>query len=121
MAFFFRRSDTDRVVAYYPSPAGATESLLELEEWEQIERSNPLLRSLDPDVEALLVNRSRGARHHFVVPIEDCYALVGLIRTNWRGLSGGSEVWERIEGFFEALAARAEPSAAGREETRWQA
>jgi hypothetical protein len=120
MAFFFHRSDAGRVVAYYPSPAGPTESLLELDAWEEIERANPIVGSLEPDVEALLVNRSRGAREHFVVPIDDCYRLVGLLRANWRGLTGGSEVGERIEGFFEELASRATASGAGREETQWQ-
>jgi hypothetical protein len=120
MAFFFHRSDVGRVVAYSPSPAGPTESLLELDAGEEIERTNPVVASLEPDVEALLVNRSRGAREHFVVPIDDCYRLVGLLRANWRGLTGGSEVWERIEGFFEDLASRATASGAGREETQWQ-
>jgi hypothetical protein len=120
MAFFFQNSAAGHVVAYYPSPAGATESLLELDAWQEIEADNPVLQSLEPDVEALLVNRARGAHQAFVVPIEDCYALVGLIRTNWRGLSGGTEVWERIEGFFEDLANRAKPSGAGREEATWQ-
>jgi hypothetical protein len=120
MAFFFHKSDEAKVVAYYPSPAGPTESLLELEAWEEIERDNPLLGSLEPDVEALLVNRARGARQQYVVPIEDCYRLVGLIRTNWRGFSGGSEVWERIEAFFEELDGRAKVAGAGREETTWQ-
>ena len=120
MAFFFHKSDEGKVVAYYPSPAGPTESLLELEAWEEIERDNPLLGSLEPDVEALLVNRARGARRQYVVPIEDCYRLVGLIRMNWRGFTGGSEVWERIEAFFEELDGRSKVTGAGREETTWQ-
>jgi hypothetical protein len=120
MAFFFHKSDEAKVVAYYPSPAGPTESLLELDAWEEIERDNPVLGSLEPDVEALLVNRARGARKQYVVPIEDCYRLVGLIRTNWRGFSGGSEVWERIEAFFEELDGRSKVAGAGREETTWQ-
>ena len=118
MAFFFHDSRAERVVAYYPSPAGATESLLELEAWEELERANPVLETLEHDVEALLVNRSRGERQHFVVPIEDCYRLVGLIRTRWRGLSGGSEVWEEIDGFFAGLAAGAEQTEQ-REEAAW--
>jgi Family of unknown function (DUF5947) len=110
MAFFFRSTAHERVVALYPSPAGPTESLLELEAWEEIERDNPLLTTLEPDVEALLVNRARGARRHFLVPIEDPYRLVALIRTHWRGLSGGREVWEEIERFFEALSEKAKPA-----------
>ena len=111
MAFFFRNSQAGRVVAYYPSPAGPTESLLELEAWDEIERANPVLGTMEPDVEALLVNRARGRREHFLVPIEDCYGLVGLIRTRWRGLSGGEEVWKAIEGFYEALGRRAKVTA----------
>jgi hypothetical protein len=121
MAFFFRHSGEGRVVAYYPSPAGPTESLLELGAWAEIEAANPGLAVMEEDVEALLVNRSRGARQYFLVPIEDCYALVGLIRTRWRGLTGGSEVWEEIERFFESLAGRAQDVETEREEeATWQ-
>ena len=120
MAFFFHRTDAGRVVAYYPSPAGPTESLLELDAWQQLERANPVLQELTPDVEALLVNRSRGARQYFLVSVEDCYALVGLIRTRWRGLTGGREVWEEIEAFFEGLTARSKEAHSEREEATWQ-
>jgi hypothetical protein len=121
MAFFFHHTGEERVVAFYPSPAGPTESLLELDAWDEIERANPVLRTLEPDVEALLVNRSRGARQYFLVPIEDCYALVGLIRTRWRGLTGGQEVWEEIGSFFERLSGRSkEAPAEQREEATWQ-
>ena len=55
---------------------------------------NPLLNYLEPDIEALLVNRvgrSRGAAEaeYFFALMDDCYKLVGLIRTHWKGLSGG--------------------------------
>lgn len=120
MAFFFHHTGEERVVAFYPSPAGPTESLLELDAWEEIEAANPVLRTLEPDVEALLVNRSRGARQYFVVPIEDCYALVGLIRTRWRGLTGGQEVWEEIGRFFERLSGRCREAPTEREEATWQ-
>jgi hypothetical protein len=75
---------------------------------------------LEPDVEALLVNRARSARQHFLVPIEDCFRLAGLIRTRWRGLSGGKEVWEEIEGFYEALAGRAKTHTNHEEAAAWQ-
>jgi hypothetical protein len=121
MAFFFNHTGEERVVAFYPSPAGPTESLLELDTWEEVERTNPVLGTLEPDVEALLVNRSRGAREHFLVPIEDCYSLVGLIRTRWRGLTGGREVWEEIERFFDDLESRSkELNETEREEATWQ-
>ncbi len=103
MAFFYHDTAAGRVVAFYPSPAGAVESLLDLAEWQRIEAGNPVLRQLQPDVEALLVNRSRDFQDYFMVPIDDCYTLVGLIRTGWKGLSGGSEVWEAIDGFFARL------------------
>jgi Family of unknown function (DUF5947) len=106
MAFFFYSTPADRVVAFYPSPMGPTESLLKLGAWEELERSNPVLGDMKRDVEALLVNRVRGARDHFLVPMDECYGLVGLIRTRWRGLSGGREVWEEIERFFEELRKR---------------
>ena len=99
LAFFFRSTRAERVVAIYPSPAGGTESLLTLEAWHQLEEENPVLRDFEPDVEALLVNRLGPAREHFRVPIDACYRLVGLIRAGWRGLSGGAEVWQEIGGF----------------------
>lgn len=106
MAFFFYSTPAGRVVAYYPSPMGPTESLLELSTWEELEAQNPVLEEMERDVEALLVNRIREAREHFLVPIDECYRLVGLIRTNWRGLSGGKEVWDEIGQFFESLTMR---------------
>jgi Family of unknown function (DUF5947) len=116
LAFFFRSSREDRVMAYYPSPMGPTESLLRLDAWRRLESDNPVLRTLADDVEALLVNRVRGARRYWVVPLADCYALVGLIRTGWRGLTGGREVWEEIGRFCDQLDRRARP--AGRDGQR---
>jgi hypothetical protein len=110
MAFFFRHSGEGRVKAYYPSPMGPTESQLELDAWEALEAANPVLATLEPDVEALLVNRSLGARQHWIVPIDECYGLVGLIRTSWRGFTGGSEVWQGIKQRFEELDRRARPA-----------
>ena len=112
MAFFFRSTPDARVIAFYPSPAGATESLLPLETWTDIEDANPVLQELECDVEALLVNRVGHARgfaapEYYLLPIDECYKLVGLIRSNWRGLSGGTEVWQRISGFFDGLKQRA--------------
>jgi hypothetical protein len=106
MAFFFYSTPAERVMAFYPSPMGPTESLLKLSAWEELEESNPVLGEMKRDVEALLVNRVRGARENFLVPIDECYRLVGLIRMHWRGLSGGREVWEEIERFFENLRVR---------------
>lgn len=103
MAFFFHSTPAGKVVAIYPSPAGPTESLLSLEAWKQIAENNPRLRSMEPDVEALLVNRVGEVREYYIAPMDQCYKLVGLIRAHWRGFSGGSEVWEEIHQFFGAL------------------
>lgn len=106
MAFFFHSSAAGRVVALYPSPLGATESLLGLESWDELADANPVLRELEPDVEALLVCRARGMREHWRVPIDDCYELVGLIRSRWKGFGGGDDVWRAIARFFEDLPRR---------------
>jgi hypothetical protein len=121
LAFFFRSSQAGRVMAYYPSPMGATESLLALEAWEALEDGNPVLRTLEDDVEALLVNRVRGARRHWVVPIEDCFTLVGVIRMHWKGLTGGKDVWDEIGRFCDGLDARSRVAAsAGNGEMTWR-
>jgi hypothetical protein len=98
-------------MAFYPSPMGPTESQLGLEAWSGIEAANPVLARMEPDVEALLVNRARGARRQWLLPIGDCYRLVGTIRLHWKGLSGGKEVWSEIDDFFEGLDRRARPAA----------
>jgi len=111
MAFFFRSTPQARVMALYPSPAGATESLLSFDTWDEIVADNPTLQDMEADVEALLVNRighSRGfaSPEHYLVPIDECFKLVGLIRSRWQGLSGGAEVWKEIGQFFTELKAR---------------
>jgi hypothetical protein len=107
MAFFFYSTQSGKVVAIYPSPAGPIESLLDLNCWNEIEEENPALKEMDRDVEALLVNRVGGAREFYVVPMDVCYRLVGLIRARWRGIGGGSEVREEIGRLFADLKDRA--------------
>ena len=113
MAFFFRSSLENRIIALYPSPAGAVESLLPLDAWAEIEENNPALLQLKPDIETLLVNRvghAHGMRaaEYYIAPIDECYKLVGLIRTNWKGLSGGTEVWTEVGRFFTELRNKSE-------------
>jgi|SRR5579872_1526577 hypothetical protein len=103
LAFFVKSSAAGRVVAQYPSPGGAMESSLDLEYWAAIVNRNPVLNQFAPDVEALLVNRISNAPQYYRAPIDHCYRLVGIIRSNWRGLSGGSDVWKRIDEFFQQL------------------
>jgi hypothetical protein len=109
LAFFFYNSNLGRTVAFYPSPAGATESLLSLETWEEIVRGQPRVAALIPDVEALLVWNRREGPAAYVVPIDACYELVGIVRRHWRGFHGGEEAWQAITAFFSGLAARSEP------------
>jgi len=104
IAFFVKHSD-GKIAAYYPSPAGPVESLLSLDGWLEIAARNPDLDHLEPDTEALLVNRA--ARESFILPIDECYRLVGLMRTHWTGLSGGTEVWNKMRLFFEEMKNRA--------------
>lgn len=100
LAFFFQNSAAGKVTALYPSPAGATESLLTLKSWNVLLAANPALSEMEPDVEALLVNRVGSAREYFIAPMDRCYELVGLIRKYWRGFSGGEPVWGEMEKFF---------------------
>ncbi|MDT4939702.1 MAG: hypothetical protein QOG80_3373 [Pseudonocardiales bacterium] len=114
LVFLFQQSDLDdpdaprRVVACYPSPAGATESELDLAAWAEIAAANPTLADVEPDVEAVLVRRhGDGEFTCLVVPIDACYELVGLVRQYWSGFQGGDEVWQHIDEFFAQLLARA--------------
>ncbi len=103
LAFFLASSTAGGVVAFYPSPAGTTECELDLGPWEELVAVNPILDGLEPDVEALIVNRLGGARQHAIVPIDECYRLVGLVRVSWEGISGGPQIENAVAGFFEEL------------------
>jgi hypothetical protein len=109
VAFFFVNSSLDRVAAFYPGPAGATESLLPLETWEELVASNPVLATMQPDVEAFLVRSDPGrdGNECFIVPIDSCYELVGQLRRLWRGFDGGREARDELDAFFGRVRARA--------------
>jgi hypothetical protein len=106
LAFFFYNSLEEKMVAFYPSPAGATESLLPLDKWAEIAAAYPQLAAVTPDVEAILMRRMREASSCYVVPIDAAYELVGIIRSTWKGFDGGEEAHRRIEQYFERLAER---------------
>ena len=108
VAFFFLNSLLGRMTALYPGPAGATESMLPLETWDEIVQANPLLDSLVPDVEALLVYnmKERERMECYLVPIDACYELVGHIKRCWKGFDGGQEAWNAINDFFTRVRAR---------------
>lgn len=105
LAFFVVSGHDARTIAFFPSPAGATESYVEPGEWAEIRDRSPLLCAMRPDVEALLVNHLGDAREHHLVSIDVCYRLVGTIRTHWRGFGGGAEVWSEIERMMAAITA----------------
>ena len=109
VAFFFTQTGAEHVLAFYPGPAGATESLLDLRAWEDVVRGNPVLGSLEPDVEAALLRKQDEELACYVVPIDVCYELVGVVRRTWTGLGGGPEVWRDIDAWFAGLQARAVP------------
>ena len=126
VAFFFLNSSLQRVAAFYPGPAGATESELPLDAWDEVVGDDPLLGSMQPDVEAFLVrsrsrspSRAQGQRHSgatgsdtegtecYIVPIDACYELVGHLRLLWRGFDGGTEANKKLDEFFDDVRARA--------------
>jgi len=115
LAFLFRNSAQERMIAFYPGPAGATESDLPLAGWDRIVCRQPAFGVLRPDVEALLIRRGgpRGAGSCHLVPIDACYALVGQLRAAWRGFDGGQEAHQMIEAFFAGVRSRSRPAPSG--------
>ena len=109
LAFFFRQTGVDELLAFYPGPGGATESLLDLAAWGDLAAANPVLDSTEGDVEAVLLRRHDGGFSCYLVPIDLCYELVGVVRSSWTGLGGGPEVWARIEAWFADLDGRGRP------------
>lgn len=103
LAFLYGSSAAQQILAVYPSPAGPTEASVDSDAWQELLAENPVLSRLNPDVEALLINRLLNAREYFIAPIDECYKLTGLIRKHWRGLSGGDDAWQQISAFFERL------------------
>jgi Family of unknown function (DUF5947) len=110
LAFFMYSSVTECVVALYPSPAGATESELRFESWARLVGLNPALGDLQPDGEALIVNRRSDPPAYAIAPIDRCYMLVGLVKASWQGISGGAGVEEAVTRFFDELRAQAVPA-----------
>ncbi len=104
LAFFFRSSTLARWVAVFPSVAGPTEAELPDEAWAALEARSALARELASDVEALLVHRTRDGRcGGYVVPVDECYELIALLRRHWRGIDGGDDARRVIADFFTGL------------------
>ncbi len=104
LAYFVLDGASGQVTVGYPSPLGATRSTVEPSVWQEVTAGLPASARLAEDVEALLVNRAKGTREHWIVPLDDCYRLVAVVRAHWKGLAGGPEVWDHIERFFAGLA-----------------
>jgi hypothetical protein len=112
LAFLFHNSVQERTVAFYPGPAGATESELPLLAWQRIVDANPGLAVVRPDVEALLLRRTEaGSGSCHLVPIDACYELVGRLRQLWRGFDGGQQAHEAMDEFFATVQERSRPAA----------
>ncbi|HLI25182.1 MAG TPA: DUF5947 family protein, partial [Acidimicrobiales bacterium] len=111
VAFFFKNSGAGAIAAFFPGPAGATECLLPLDAWADVEAANPLIASLEPDTEALLVRAPGGGEDAecFLVPIDSCYELVGHLRRLWRGFDGGAEARAAMDAYFGRLRQRGRP------------
>jgi len=117
VAFFFTNSALERTVAFYPGPAGATESQLDMDAWNAIRGADSRVGLLIDDVEALLVRvpeaRAGSADGEscepqtYLVPIDACYEFVGRLRMLWRGFDGGQEARAFIDSFFSDIQARA--------------
>lgn len=103
LAFFMRSSVAGGIVALYPSPAGATESQLDLGAWDAVCAENPALEGLEADAEGLIVNRMAEPHQHAIAPIDDCYRLVGIVKASWEGISGGPRLERAIASFFGEL------------------
>lgn len=106
LAFFFRNSALDRTVAFYPGPAGATESELDLEAWDDIRTADPRVDMLADDTEAVLVrmpNDDAAMPQSYLLPIDACYEFVGRLRMLWHGFDGGQQVRAFIDEFFGRL------------------
>lgn len=124
LAFFFRNSELDRLAAFYPSPAGATESELDPDTWREVLGHSRLAALLQPDTEALLIRRERGAdgasggsggsgvgsTECYLVPVDTCYELVGRMRLHWQGFDGGAEARADLTDFFARVRAAARPA-----------
>nr|BFD80964.1 DUF5947 family protein [Streptomyces sp. Xyl84] len=105
LAFFVTGRD-GTPAGHWPSPAGATRWEADPGAWRRLTEDCPVLATLEPGVEALLVHTARGARHHWIVPVDDCFRLVAVVRREWRGLSGGDRVWGAVDDFFAQLTER---------------
>jgi len=108
LAFFIRDESTGRGIALYPGPAGLVQAELPLDGWGELAAQYRWLDDLMPETEALLVNRTQGAREYFRLSTDHCFALAGLMRSEWRGFGGGPEFWNSLENYLTQLSVAAD-------------
>lgn len=112
LAFCFRDSTVDEVIACYPGPAGLVETELAPEAWERLVAATRLAAQLEPDVEALLVRSLRGGGPPscYLVPITTAYELAARLRKTWSGFTGGEAAELELAAFFRELDLRGAPA-----------
>lgn len=113
VVFLFQDTALGRLVAFYPSPAGATQSELDSAELAAVGECTRLASLLEPDVEALLVRRAASKYECYLVPIDICYELVGRMRLHWHGFDGGTVARAELAEFFDRVSRQARDIEAG--------
>jgi hypothetical protein len=114
---FLVRTESGGGLAVFPGALGPTDAPIDAERWAALESAYPEVKELESEVEAVLVNRLHGRRECWLVPLDQCYRLVALLRARWEGINGGQEVWVEIDRFFAQVAERAgSASSVGAEE-----
>jgi hypothetical protein len=98
-----------RVAAFQPGPAGAAETALPLGLWAELAAAHPLLATAEPDVEAIVFRGRAFGTDCFLVPVDVCYRLAGVVRRYWTGGDGGPEMHERVGELFAEIEQRARP------------
>jgi hypothetical protein len=58
-------------------------------------------------ITSLVVNRLADPPQYAILPIDQCYGLVGLVRARWTGISGGDALREAVPEFFDRIRAQA--------------
>jgi Fe-S cluster biogenesis protein NfuA/nitrite reductase/ring-hydroxylating ferredoxin subunit len=103
LAMILRSGLDGEIVTLYPSPAGVTEAEVDALAWMRMSADNSVLNDLAPDAEALIINRLADPPQYVIAPLDECYRLVGLIKSRWSGISGGPELVQTVAEFFAGL------------------
>ncbi|EOD63724.1 hypothetical protein H480_35583 [Amycolatopsis vancoresmycina DSM 44592] len=98
-----------RVTAFRPGPAGAAEAALPPGLWTELAAAHPLLATAEPDVEAIVFRGGERGTDCFLVPVDVCYRLAGVVRRYWTGGEGGPEMHEHVGELFAEIGQRARP------------